>query len=149
MAERLIVLGFFDEVLDQLPGARPRARAARARSSAKLDRRDGLMPTAVTVGRRSTTSRPARPARFEVDGRAVALVRIGDDVYAIGDRCSHARRLAAEGEVIADEREIECWKHGSTFSLVTGEPQLAAGHPARAGLRRRASTTATSIVVDA
>ena len=22
-----------------------------------------------------------------------------------------------------DEREIECWKHGSTFSLVTGEPQ--------------------------
>jgi 3-phenylpropionate/trans-cinnamate dioxygenase ferredoxin subunit len=24
---------------------------------------------------------------------------------------------------MCDEREIECWKHGSTFSLVTGEPQ--------------------------
>ncbi len=22
-----------------------------------------------------------------------------------------------------EEREIECWKHGSTFSLETGEPQ--------------------------
>jgi 3-phenylpropionate/trans-cinnamate dioxygenase ferredoxin subunit len=24
--------------------------------------------------------------------------------------------------VLPEEREIECWKHGSTFSLVTGEP---------------------------
>ncbi len=24
---------------------------------------------------------------------------------------------------IRDEREIECWKHGSTFSLVDGKPQ--------------------------
>jgi 3-phenylpropionate/trans-cinnamate dioxygenase ferredoxin subunit len=24
--------------------------------------------------------------------------------------------------VLEDECEIECWKHGSTFSLVTGEP---------------------------
>jgi 3-phenylpropionate/trans-cinnamate dioxygenase ferredoxin subunit len=29
----------------------------------------------------------------------------------------------SEGEVLVEEREIECWKHGSTFSLVTGEPQ--------------------------
>jgi 3-phenylpropionate/trans-cinnamate dioxygenase ferredoxin subunit len=61
--------------------------------------------------------------RVEVDGHPVALVRCGDDVYAIGDTCSHANFSLSEGEVFCDEREIECWKHGSTFSLVTGEPQ--------------------------
>jgi 3-phenylpropionate/trans-cinnamate dioxygenase ferredoxin component len=25
--------------------------------------------------------------------------------------------------VLCEDREIECWKHGSTFSLITGEPQ--------------------------
>jgi 3-phenylpropionate/trans-cinnamate dioxygenase ferredoxin subunit len=52
----------------------------------------------------------------------VAVVRIGDDVYAIGDTCSHADVSLSEGEVWCDEKELECWKHGSTFSLVTGEP---------------------------
>jgi 3-phenylpropionate/trans-cinnamate dioxygenase ferredoxin component len=53
----------------------------------------------------------------------VAVVRIGDDFYALGDRCSHADFSLSEGEVLADDLEIECWKHGSTFSLTTGEPQ--------------------------
>jgi 3-phenylpropionate/trans-cinnamate dioxygenase ferredoxin subunit len=66
---------------------------------------------------------PGTATRVEVDGRPVALVRIGDDVYAIGDTCSHAEVSLSQGEVYPDEREIECWKHGSTFSLVTGEPQ--------------------------
>jgi 3-phenylpropionate/trans-cinnamate dioxygenase ferredoxin subunit len=66
---------------------------------------------------------PNSAARFEVDGRPVAVVRIGDDVYAIGDTCSHADVSLSEGEVICETKEIECWKHGSTFSLETGEPQ--------------------------
>jgi 3-phenylpropionate/trans-cinnamate dioxygenase ferredoxin subunit len=61
--------------------------------------------------------------RFDVGRERICLVRIGDDFYAIGDRCSHADFSLAEGEVWPDEKEIECWKHGSTFSLVTGEPQ--------------------------
>ena len=61
--------------------------------------------------------------RFMVDGVAVAVVRIGDDVYAIGDTCSHADVSLSEGEVLCADRELECWKHGSAFSLVTGEPQ--------------------------
>ncbi|MEO7836821.1 MAG: non-heme iron oxygenase ferredoxin subunit [Acidimicrobiales bacterium] len=61
--------------------------------------------------------------RFDVEGHTIALVRIGDDFYAIGDRCSHADFSLSDGEVIASDREIECWKHGSTFSLVDGEPQ--------------------------
>jgi 3-phenylpropionate/trans-cinnamate dioxygenase ferredoxin subunit len=61
--------------------------------------------------------------RFDVAGVSVAVVRIGDDVYAIGDRCSHGDVSLSEGEVVCADREIECWKHGSSFSLVTGEPQ--------------------------
>jgi 3-phenylpropionate/trans-cinnamate dioxygenase ferredoxin subunit len=65
---------------------------------------------------------PGSATRFEVGGRSVAVVRIGDDVYAIGDTCSHAEVSLSEGEVWCDEKELECWKHGSTFSLVTGRP---------------------------
>src|SRR5947199_3248015 len=61
--------------------------------------------------------------RFDVDEHRIALVRVGDDVYALGDTCSHADFSLSEGEVWTDTCEIECWKHGSTFSLLTGEPQ--------------------------
>lgn len=68
--------------------------------------------------------------RVVVDGHAIAVVRIGDDVYAIGDTCSHQRISLSEGEVLCDSREIECWKHGSAFSLLTGEPSaLPANRP--------------------
>jgi 3-phenylpropionate/trans-cinnamate dioxygenase ferredoxin subunit len=53
----------------------------------------------------------------------IALVRIEDDLYAIGDTCSHEDYSLSEGEVLTEECEIECWKHGSTFDLLTGEPQ--------------------------
>ena len=61
--------------------------------------------------------------RVEIGDHAVAVVRIGDDVYAIGDRCSHQDISLSEGEVDCDAKQIECWKHGSAFSLVTGEPE--------------------------
>jgi 3-phenylpropionate/trans-cinnamate dioxygenase ferredoxin component len=66
---------------------------------------------------------PGTARRFDVDEHRIALVRIGDDFYALGDRCSHADFSLAEGDVWADELELECPKHGSTFSLTTGEPQ--------------------------
>ena len=65
---------------------------------------------------------PNSAARFVVDGRPVAVVRIGDDVYAIGDTCSHGAVSLSEGEVHCDTKELECWKHGSAFSLETGRP---------------------------
>lgn len=65
---------------------------------------------------------PGTARKVEVDGVPVALVRIGDDVYAIGDTCSHANVSLSEGEVWCDELELECPKHSSAFSLVTGEP---------------------------
>lgn len=61
--------------------------------------------------------------RIDVDGHRLAVVRIGADVYVIGDECSHADYSLSEGELYASECEIECPKHGSTFDLRTGEPQ--------------------------
>ena len=66
---------------------------------------------------------PGTARRFDVGRFRICLVRLGDDFYAIGDRCSHADFSLSEGELWPDELEIECWKHGSTFSLKTGEPQ--------------------------
>lgn len=59
--------------------------------------------------------------KVERDGRRIALVRIGDAVYALGDRCSHAEASLAEGEIEVDDLEIECPRHGAMFSLETGE----------------------------
>jgi len=73
-----------------------------------------------TIGRLSDLE-PGTARRFEVAGRPVAVVRIEDDVYAIGDVCSHQNISLAEGEVDAEERTIECWKHGSEFALESGE----------------------------
>ncbi len=66
---------------------------------------------------------PGTARRFDIGAHRIALVRIDDAFYAVGDRCSHADFSLSEGEVWPDTCEIECWKHGSTFSLKTGEPQ--------------------------
>ena len=70
--------------------------------------------------------------RFDVDGHRLCVVHLGDDWYVIGDECSHEDYSLSEGDVWEDEREIECPKHGSTFSLETGEPAtLPATQPVR------------------
>ena len=60
--------------------------------------------------------------KVAVNGTNVAVVRIGDDFYAINDTCSHGNVSLSEGEVWADTKELECVKHGSAFSLETGVP---------------------------
>lgn len=65
---------------------------------------------------------PDSAIRVVVDRMPIAIVRIGDDFYAIGDTCSHAEVSLSEGEVDPGDRHIECYKHGSRFSLETGEP---------------------------
>ena len=56
----------------------------------------------------------------ELDGTEVALVRDGDEVYAVRDECSHASIPLSEGDV--EGCEIECWLHGSRFDVRTGKP---------------------------
>ena len=66
----------------------------------------------------------AEAQRFDVRGHRLSVVRIGDAVYVIGDICTHQDISLSEGEVDAETCHIECWKHGSSFSLVTGEPDV-------------------------
>lgn len=63
--------------------------------------------------------------RFEVTNHPpVCVVRIADSFYAIGDTCSHENVSLSEGDrVDEDDCWIECWKHGSNFSLLDGSPE--------------------------
>lgn len=61
-----------------------------------------------------------RGVRVTVGEHRIAVFRIEDDVYAIGDRCSHAEASLAEGELW--DTSVECPRHGSEFDLKTGEP---------------------------
>ena len=58
---------------------------------------------------------------FVVEGRRVALARVGEEFFAIDDTCSHADFPLSEGDVDADECALECPAHGSLFDLRTGE----------------------------
>lgn len=58
--------------------------------------------------------------QVDVGGHRIALFLIGTDVFAIGDRCSHAEASLADGEVF--DEAVECPRHGSEFDLHTGEP---------------------------
>ncbi|HVC26203.1 MAG TPA: non-heme iron oxygenase ferredoxin subunit [Acidimicrobiales bacterium] len=60
--------------------------------------------------------------RFESDAGSICLVRCDAGFRAVADTCSHEDFSLSEGEVDPGACEIECWKHGSMFSLVTGEP---------------------------
>src|SRR5215510_3597128 len=79
------------------------------------------MSTVRICGRDDVESGAAK--RFDVEGHRIAVVRIEDDFYAIGDRCSHADFSLAEGDVYPEDKTIECWKHGSMFDLRTGMPK--------------------------
>lgn len=63
----------------------------------------------------------ATPREFEVDGTDIVLVRLGDDVHAVGALCSHAEVPLADGEV--EDCGLECYMHGSVFDLRTGQPR--------------------------
>jgi 3-phenylpropionate/trans-cinnamate dioxygenase ferredoxin subunit len=83
----------------------------------------GCPPVSETVALcRTEELSPGEARRFDVAGNRIALVRVGDAFFAIGDECSHEDYSLAEGEVWPDECQIECPRHGSTFDLVTGQP---------------------------
>lgn len=66
---------------------------------------------------------PGTAARFDIAGHCLCVVNLEGHWYVIGDVCSHGSYSLSQGEVWEDDREIECPKHGSVFSLETGEPQ--------------------------
>ena len=71
---------------------------------------------------RLTDLADGRPVRIEVDGSAVLLVRNGDELFAIGNRCSHQGAPLHRGPVRfgGSLRTVQCPLHGSTFELTSG-----------------------------
>lgn len=60
-----------------------------------------------------------RGVRLDVGDERIAMFRIDQSVYALGDRCSHAEASLSEGDVF--DGEVECPRHGATFDLATGD----------------------------
>ena len=59
--------------------------------------------------------------RVVVGGVPIAVVKdSAGDIHAIGDTCTHGEISLSEGFV--EDETLECWAHGSQFSLVTGKP---------------------------
>jgi 3-phenylpropionate/trans-cinnamate dioxygenase ferredoxin subunit len=65
---------------------------------------------------------PGTARRVTIGKRAIAVVHLDDDWYAVGDICTHQKISLSEGELHPETKEIECWKHGSRFSLIDGRP---------------------------
>jgi 3-phenylpropionate/trans-cinnamate dioxygenase ferredoxin subunit len=62
------------------------------------------------------------PLRVEPGGVPITVIKDGEGViHAIGDVCTHGDISLSEGFVEGDT--VECWAHGSAFSLITGKPQ--------------------------
>jgi len=71
-----------------------------------------------------------KPMAINIDGTAVCVARVGNEVFAIEDTCSHSEASLSEGEITGTK--IECWLHGAEFDLRTGE---ALTPPATEGLK--------------
>ncbi len=78
---------------------------------------DGWIPVLATA-----ELREAKGARVNVDGVDVLLVRSGDGVFAVGNRCTHQGAPLDKGTVklAGSLRTVTCPVHGSTFDLGSG-----------------------------
>jgi len=59
-----------------------------------------------------------KPMQTEVDGKPVCVVKVGADVFAVSNICTHSYAELSDGEV--KDYAIECWLHGAEFDLRSG-----------------------------
>jgi nitrite reductase/ring-hydroxylating ferredoxin subunit/uncharacterized membrane protein len=75
-------------------------------------------PTEWTPAADESLLRDGRPQRVVVDDTPVLLLREGEEIFAIHDRCSHRGCSLSDGSI--EGEEVVCSCHGSRFSLRTG-----------------------------
>jgi nitrite reductase (NADH) small subunit len=94
----------------------------------------------------------------DVDGRSVGVISVGEEFYAVSDRCPHMGASMCTGSLSGtfvasapheyvygrDERVLRCPWHGWEFDLETGRSLL---EPHRSGLRTYRVTQADGHVV--
>ena len=72
----------------------------------------------VKVARAADVVEDGRAKVVEANGQRLALARVGGQVYAVQDLCTHDGGPLGEGEVVGDQ--IECPRHGARFDVKTG-----------------------------
>ena len=101
---------------------------------------------------------PGRIRMIEVGGHRVALVRVGDEVHALADRCPHRGaplcsggrtvhgiRLGDDGPVRGDERAlIRCPWHKWDFDIASGRCLV---HPTLRVRRYRVTVKSDELIV--
>jgi 3-phenylpropionate/trans-cinnamate dioxygenase ferredoxin subunit len=55
----------------------------------------------------------------EIDGRSIVVFKIADQIFSIGDVCSHDDGPVGEGDL--EGYEIACPRHGARFDVRTGQ----------------------------
>jgi len=105
------------DMLDTLGGAGSVQAVAR-----RPARADGYTPVASVA-----ELPPGSTRRVYAAGEAVALFNVNGTVYAIANRCTHARASLSEGTVNSARCTVTCPWHEGVFSLETG--QALAGPP--------------------
>ena len=60
-----------------------------------------------------------KPVRLTKNGKDICVARVGNEVFAIEDNCSHQDAALSEGE--QNGYKIECWLHSAEFDLRTGD----------------------------
>jgi 3-phenylpropionate/trans-cinnamate dioxygenase ferredoxin component len=75
------------------------------------------MATFVEVARKSEIPENGAIA-VEAEGKRLALINLGGEIYAIDDDCPHEGGPLSEGQISGEE--IECPWHTSHFNIKTG-----------------------------
>ena len=60
-----------------------------------------------------------KPQKISLGEKDICVARIGEEVFAVADTCTHSDASLSEGDV--SNYKIECWLHGAEFDLRTGE----------------------------
>jgi nitrite reductase/ring-hydroxylating ferredoxin subunit len=76
-----------------------------------------VMPRFVKVASKQQLEAQS-PRCVTVGGKLIALFRLGGEIYALDDICTHEGGPLSEGRVENDE--VECPWHGARFKIATG-----------------------------
>jgi 3-phenylpropionate/trans-cinnamate dioxygenase ferredoxin subunit len=54
------------------------------------------------------------------DDLEVLIIKIGNSIFCVENRCSHDEKALYDGNIYEQEKIIECAYHGARFDLETG-----------------------------
>jgi len=66
-----------------------------------------------------STLADGKPLKISLGDKDICVARIGNEVFAVADICTHSEASLSEGDI--SNYKIECWLHGAEFDLRTGD----------------------------